>query len=351
MSDATNPADPATSTQDGGASPDRFGGRPLRWGLLGAGGIAATLAEAIGASPGNTVHAVAARDGARAGDLASRFGAERSFEGYDALVQDEDVDVVYVSTTHPWHLEQAMLAIAAGKPVLVEKPLTLNADQAHELFRAAHDAGVFAMEAMWMRCNPMVRRAIEIARSGQLGQVVHADARLCTHFDFDPTHRLFDPDNGGGALLDLGVYPATFVWLFLGAPATVQVTGALAPSGVDGSVGLQLGYAGGASAQVFCSSAAPGPGLGTVLGTDGWLQIGPPYQDPTEVVVEIDGHREVITAQRSGYVPQVQEVERCLRAGLLESPLVPHADTIGILQVLDAARRELGVSYPQESRP
>lgn len=327
---------------------DRFAGRPLRWGMLGAGHIAGVLADAIASTGGNTVHAVAARDGDRARSFAAHHRVSAAYEGYQDLLQDPDVDVVYLSTTHPWHREQALMSIAAGKALLIEKPLTLNADQAREVLSAAREAGAFAMEAMWMRCNPLVRQALDLVAEQAIGEIVHVQARLCARFELDPAHRLFDPENGGGSLLDLGVYPATFAWMFLGAPRTVQITGSLAPTGVDGTVALQLGYAGGATAQVFCSSATQGPGTATVLGTAGWLQLGEPYQNPTELVVQRGEEQERISAEPAGYVPEVLEVERCVRAGLLQSPLVPHEDTVGILQVLDAARRELGVSYPQE---
>ncbi|HET7305879.1 MAG TPA: Gfo/Idh/MocA family oxidoreductase [Segeticoccus sp.] len=330
-------------------APDRLAGRPVRWGFLGAGDIARVMADTVAATPGHELVAVAARDGARAEAFAEEFGADRSHAGYDALLADEAVDAVYLNTTHTVHHPQLLAAVAAGKPVLCEKPLTLNADQAHEALAAARRHGVLVMEAMWMRCQPLVRRAAELVASGRIGRVVSVQARLGTRFAYDPAHRLFDPANGGGALLDLGVYPASFAWLFLGEPDTVQVTGCLAPTGVDATVSLQWGYARGASAQLFCSSQGEALPSATVVGTAGTIDVAPSFQDPTELLLSTDDGEERFSGERHGFRPELEEFERCLRTGVVESELVPHAHTVGVLQVLDATRVELGVKYPQES--
>jgi len=213
--------------------------RPVRWGFLGAGGIAGAVAQDLAATPGNVLAAVAARDAGRAADFASRFGPARSYGDYRALVEDPEVDVVYIATIHPMHREQALLAIEAGKPVLIEKPVCLNADDAAAVFGAAEAAGVFAMEAMWMRTNPLIRQAERLIADGAIGEVRSVRAEFGLGRSYDPAHRLYDLTSGGGALLDLGVYPATFAWLFLGKPAALAVTGTLAPTGADATVALQ----------------------------------------------------------------------------------------------------------------
>jgi predicted dehydrogenase len=322
--------------------------RPVRWGILGAGGIASSLAADITRTDGHAVTAVAARDGGRAAEFAQRYDAPRSYGSYDDLVADDEVDVVYVATTHPFHHEQALAAIGAGKPVLVEKPLTLTAAGAREVFDAAAQAGVFAMEAMWMRTNPLVRQALDLVAGGAIGEVraVHADFAFA--LDYDPGHRLFDRDNGGGALLDLGIYPATLAWLVLGRPDRMQVSGDLAPTGVDRTVAMQWSWADGATAQLFSSSAVTTPGRATISGTGGWLSLEPAFFTPTTMLVGTGGGVRRVEIEPAGYVPQIEEVGRCLRAGLLESPMVPQAETVAILELLDGVRAELGVSYPGE---
>lgn len=343
-------SEPLPAPQVQPADHDVLQGRPVRWGFLGAGEVAALMAEAIAQVPGNEIAAVAARDANRAAAFAQRWNAPRSYGDYVAVCDDPGVDLVYVNTTHPHHHRQALMAIEAGKHVLVEKPLTLNAGQAMQVLHGARDRGLFSMEAMWMRTQPLFREVDRLVGSATIGDVVRVSVDFPVPFDYEPGHRLFDRDNGGGVLLDLGVYGATFVWALLGQPETVQVIGSLAPTGVDRVASMQWGYGSGATAQVFCTSQASGPRRAVVMGRTGWISVEPDFASaPARAIVHLEGRGEqVLDIPNRGYQHQVEEVERCLRAGLLESPLVPHADTIGILEVLDAARSELGVHYPQE---
>lgn len=328
--------------------------RPVRWGILGAGRIAASVGVDIQSSPDSEVTAIGSRDGKRAADLARGLGADsstRAHGSYEELVADPAVDVIYVATTHAQHHRDALLALRGGKPILVEKAFTLNAAQAREIFAEARARDLFCMEAMWMRCNPVVRRAQEIAASGQLGRILSVTADHGQRFAFDPENRLYDLAVGGGALLDLGVYPATFAWLFLGPPETVFTTGARSPTGSDVTTAMQWGYADGRFAHISCTTLSATPGHGLVVGTEGWLRLSGPFYYPDRLVVNVAGE-EKTTGEKlpgHGYGPEVAEVERCLRAGEWQSPLVPWDDTLGVLAVMDAARSHLGVSYPGES--
>jgi predicted dehydrogenase len=326
--------------------------RPIRWGILGAGGIAGKFAGDLVRTPGNTLAAVGARQADRAADFAARFGAPRSYGSYRELVSDPGLDVVYIATTHPGHHEQALMAIEAGKAVLIEKPVCLNAADAREVFSAAEAAGVFAMEAMWMRTNPLIRKAQELVAGSVIGEVVSVQAEMGLGLPFDPAHRLYDLANGGGALLDLGIYPVTFGWIFLGPPAAVAVTGALAATGSDATVAMQWSYPDGRDAQLWCSAPVKAPYRGLVVGTEGWIRTEGRFYRPTALTV-MTGDRESriedpLGSDVAGYGPEIVEVARCLRAGLTESPLIPAADTIAILELLDGARAELGVRYPGE---
>jgi len=296
----------------------------------------------------NTLYAVAARDANRAADFAARFGASHSCGEYRAVVEDPDVDIIYVATTHPFHREQALMAIDSGKHVLIEKPLTLNAVQAREVLTAARDKGVFAMEAVWMRVNPLIRRAKDIVARGVIGDVVALHADFSIELAFDPTHRLYDLSNGGGALLDLGVYPMHFAYVFLGCPGAQQVLGTLSPSGSDSTVALQWGYESGATAQLRCATTASTPGSATIAGTRGSISAEPWFINPKRLVVTTSEGESRIDGEGTTYGPQIEEVERCLREGLLESPLAPHADSIAVLELIDRARATLGVRYPAE---
>jgi predicted dehydrogenase len=296
----------------------------------------------------NRLYAVAARDAERSASFAAQFGASHGYGDYRSLIEDPEVDIVYVATTHPFHREQALMAIGAGKHVLIEKPLALNAAGAREVLAAARDKGVFAMEAVWMRANPLIREARDMVTRGLIGDVVAVHADFSIEVAFDPTHRLYDLSNGGGALLDLGVYPIHLAWLFLGRPDTQQVLGTLSPTGSDAAVALQWGYSSGATAQLRCATTAWTPGRATIAGARGSISVEPWFVNPDRLVVTTNDGESRVEGGGTTYGPQIEEVERCLRAGLLESPLAPHADTIGVLELIDRARAELGVRYPAE---
>lgn len=328
-------------------------GRPVRWGLLAAGTIANALAETIRASEGGGLVAVAARDGRRAAGFAHRHGIPRSYEGYDGLLSDQEVDAVYISSTHPFHAEQALACIAAGKHVLVEKPLALTVKDTEAVFDAARARGVLAMEAMWTRCLPLVRDIVERVRRGEIGVPRSFTAAFTVPFPYDETHRLFDLGNGGGALLDLGVYPVTLAHLLLGHPGDLQVLGSVAPTGADDHVALQWMTQEGAIAQVLCDSQGHGRSRTVIRGSEGWIEVHGQVNDPESFTIHRggDAEGEWVPGPREGYLHEVDEFHRCLREGLLESPLVPHADTVAIMTIMESARRELGVRYPQEDEP
>jgi len=327
--------------------------RPIRWGILGAGGIASTVGAAIAASPGSQILAVAARDASRAATFAAAREIPRSYGSYAALLADPDVDVVYIATTHAQHHEQALATFAAGKPALIEKAFTLNARQAREVVAAARARQLFCMEAMWMRLNPLLRQARQIALSGQIGELAGVRADLSKVFPYSPTHRLFDLAAGGGALLDLGVYPVNFAWMILGRPDEVAAAGQLAPTGSDLMAALQWNYRNGPVAQLYCDAHVESPHTGLITGTRGWIRVETRLHHPSAITVWADGETQIINSHGGfddGYGPEIAEVERCLRAGLLESEHIPLDETVAIMEVLDDARAQLGVRYAADER-
>jgi predicted dehydrogenase len=324
---------------------------PIRWGILGAGGIAATMSADIAATPGNVLHAVGARDAGRAAAFAAAHGVGRSYGSYADLLADPDVDVVYIATTHAQHRDHALLALRAGKPVLVEKAFALNAAQAREIVTEARARKLFCMEAMWMRVHPLIVQTSELIRSGAIGELVGVRADLSKYFEYDPDGRLFDLAVGGGALLDLGVYPVTFAWMILGRPDVQTVNGSLAATGSDLTAALQWGYDDGRVAQIYCSAASYSPYAGLITGSDGWLRLEGRVHHPSAITVHSSTGEELIEAPPvlgNGFGHEVAEVGRCLRAGELESPHVPLDETVGVLELLDDARRQLGVRYPAD---
>jgi predicted dehydrogenase len=332
------------------------GERVVRWGVLATGGIAAAFTKDVQELEGSEVVAVASRDTASAQAFADRFSIPRAYGDWAALGADRDVDVVYVATPHSAHRAAAGGALAAGKAVLCEKPLTLNLREAQELVALAREHGVFLMEAMWTYCNPVVRRAAELVRDGAIGEVrsVHADFGVQGPggLPFPPEHRMVNPALGGGALLDLGVYPVSFAQLLLGEPDRIRGEAVLTPEGVDLVTGVLLGWDSGAVAVLSCSADGQTPTTATVSGTRGTIELPPGFFNPDHFVLRRPGREpEKVTVDHPlrGMQHEAAEVARCVRAGEHESPLVPLAGTLAVMRTLDTVRARLGVQYPADT--
>ena len=320
----------------------------VRWGIVGPGWIAAQFAKDLPLVAGAELAAVGSRSLQTAAAFAERYGFARAHGSYAELAADPDVDVVYVATPHALHLDAALLCIEAGKAVLVEKPITLDLASAARLVQAAHANDVFLMEAMWMRLNPAVRRVAELIEEGAIGWVsaIHADFGL--QGPFEPEHRLRNPKLGGGALLDLGVYPINLAHLIMGNPSSVQSWAHLTPEGVDENTGVLLGWQPGAVAALTCSINGESRNAASITGTDGRIDLPPGFFVPREFTLTRAGQAPEtyqFPFDGNGYQFEAAEVQRCLLAGELESPLVPHATTLEIMGLLDTIRDQIGVAY------
>ncbi|MGW6552101.1 Gfo/Idh/MocA family protein, partial [Streptomyces sp. NPDC055051] len=316
-------------------------GDGIRWGVLATGGIAERFATDLAELDGAEVVAVASRTEASARAFADRFGIARAYGGWDGLFADPEVDVVYVATPHHAHREAAGRALEAGKAVLCEKAFTLNAREAQELVGLARDRSLFLMEAMWMYCNPLIRRLAELVRDGAVGEVRTVQADFGLAGSFGPDHRLRDPAVGGGALLDLGVYPVSFAHLLLGEPDSVQAHARLSPEGVDLNTGMLLGWESGASALLSCSLEADTPLTASVTGTKGRIEVPRGFFFPERFTLYREGAEPeefANTDDPHSLRHEAAEVMRCLRAGETESPLVPLDGTLAVMRTLDAVR-------------
>ncbi|WEH27079.1 Gfo/Idh/MocA family oxidoreductase [Streptomyces sp. AM 3-1-1] len=328
-------------------------GHPVRWGVLATGGIAASFAADLLTVPGAELVAVGSRTEESARAFAERFTIPRAHGSWAALAADEDVDVVYVATPHTAHLEAARLCLEAGKGVLCEKPMTLNARQAAGLVDLARARDVFLMEAMWTYVNPLVRRLKLLVDEGAIGEVASVEADFSVDGPFPADHRMVDPAQGGGALLDLGVYPVAFAQLLLGEPEGVRASAKLSERGVDLQTGMLLSWANGAHALLRCGLLGAGPTRATVVGSEGRVEVSGGFFHPASFVLHRRGAEPVTYTAREegggeGYVPEAVEVTRCLREGLTESPLVPLEGTLAVLRTLDRVREVTGVRYEGE---
>jgi predicted dehydrogenase len=322
--------------------------KAVRWGILGTGGIAATFAADLPLVPGAELAAVGSRTPESAATFANRHGFARSHGSWAELAADPDVDVIYVATPHAAHLDAAMTCLAGGKAVLCEKPMTLDVAGSQQLIDEARNRGVFLMEAMWMRMNPAIRRIVALVRDGAIGEITNIQADFGLQGPFAATHRLRDPALGGGALLDLGVYPLNLAHLILGAPATTRSWAHLTPEGVDDNTGILLGWESGAIASLTCSLIGETRNAASITGTLGRIDLPQGFFVPRSFVLHRAGRAaEEITEPfpGSGYQYEAGEVQRCLSEGLLESPLMPHATTLEIMGLMDSIRAEIGVTY------
>ncbi|MFC8515688.1 Gfo/Idh/MocA family protein [Streptomyces sp. NPDC057257] len=340
--------DTGTATEAGAAT------AKVRWGVLATGGIAAAFTADLVDLPDAEVVAVASRTEASAKAFAERFGIERAYGDWGALAEDADIDVVYVATPHSAHRAAAGLCLEAGRNVLCEKAFTLNAREAEELVALARGRGSFLMEAMWMYCNPLIRRLKDLVDGGAIGEVRSVQADFGLAGPFPPSHRLRDPQQGGGSLLDLGVYPVSFAQLLLGEPAEISARAALSEEGVDLQTGALLSWESGALASVHCSIVGGTATSASVTGSEGRIDIPYGFFFPDHFVLHRDGRdpeefaADPADGPRNSLRHEAREVMRALRAGETESPLVPLDGTLAVMRTLDTIREQIGVRYPGE---
>jgi predicted dehydrogenase len=321
----------------------------VRWGILSTGWIADRFAEDLKRLPGHELAAVGSRAAETAQTFAGKFGIPRAYASYEALVSDPDVDVVYVASPHPWHHPHTLLALNAGKHVLVEKPFAMDAREASEMIALARRKGLFLLEAMWTRFLPHIAALREVFTSGVLGRITSVQADHGQWFEPNPRHRLFAKDLGGGALLDLGIYPVSFASLVLGTPARITAVSDPAMTGVDGQTSMLFQYGSGAHAVLTTAAVSATPTRAAVVGTEARVEIDRMFFTPSSfTVTHRDGRvlqRYENTYQGNGLREQAAELGRCLAAGLTESPLLPLDETLSIMKTLDEVRKQIGLTY------
>ncbi|HMH57959.1 MAG TPA: Gfo/Idh/MocA family oxidoreductase [Galbitalea sp.] len=324
----------------------------LRWGILGTGWIASQFTQDLLAT-GMTVVAVGSRSQDSADAFATRFGIATAHPTYEALVADPNVDAIYISTPHPFHYENAKLVLAAGKHVLVEKPFTLNAAEAREIVELAADRQLVVLEAMWTRWLPHMLRIHEIIAEGTLGDVRTVIADHNQRLPSDPKHRILNPDLGGGALLDLGIYPVSFAWDIFGEPTSVTaISTPTASTGVDRQTAILLGYEGGQQAVLHTALDTLGPNTAAVIGTLGRIEIDSVWYTPTTFTVYdeqnliIERFDQPVVSR--GMQFEAQALEGIVASGALAGEELTPAETVEIMETLDEIRRQIGLVYPAE---
>jgi predicted dehydrogenase len=348
----------------------------VKWGLIGAGEIARVFANGMRFSRTGRIVAVASHTPGRGEALAADFGIPRRHASYDALLADREVEAVYISTIHPHHARWAMAAARAGKHILVEKPIGMNAREASAMIGEARAHGVFLMEAFMYRCHPQTAALVGLVRDGTIGELRAVRAALGFAAPYDPASRLFDPAMGGGGILDVGCYPASLSRLLAGAasgkpfaePLVVKGLGVMTASGVDCLAAAVLEFPGGIVAEISCATTCPLSDTATVHGSKGWVSVASPWLPcsptrfavkplppdtsfpPVKLVVGTHDGAEpreiVISPDRDLYTYEADEAAACIAKG--QSPAMSWEDSLGNMRLLDAWRREIGLRYPQD---
>ena len=326
--------------------------REIRWGILGPGLIAGLFAADLARTPGARCVAVASRDAERARAFAARFGASRHYTDYEALTHDPDVDIVYVATPHSHHFEHVKRMLAGGKPVLVEKPFTMTAVEAEELIARARDRRIFLMDALWTLCNPLMRDLIRRIREGQIGVPRAFSATIGPLGGIPLGHRVEDPALGGSFMLECLVYPLYILAAMapeLARADQIFAASVVTPRGVDTYAALSLSSSAGlANMSGGYAIGTQGLGLSTfhLIGDRGWLQIDDNVFNPGRATVSAGAKAPVVLNEplnAQGYRWEIEEASRCIRAGEVESPLVPHELTLGVMRLLDRGRAAAGL--------
>lgn len=326
--------------------------RIIRWGILGTGRIARDFAAGLRATPDAVLAAVGSRSAEGAASFAHAFEAPLAFGSYEELVACPDIDIVYIATPHPMHAANAILALRAGKAVLCEKPFAMNRREAGEMVALARAKKLFLMEAMWTRFMPALGEVRRVIASGEIGAVTQLHADFGFSATPDPAHRVNDPALGGGALLDLGIYPLSIACALLGAVETVQAQAIMGETGVDLTTAFTMRHAGGTLSVCSCSLRARAPSELVVSGTRGSVRMHRMFHMAESITVDLlDGPSRTISTPwlGNGYAHEAIEAGRCLREGLLESPLMPHDETLAIMGLLDTIRRQIGLRYPADA--
>jgi len=321
----------------------------LRWGFLGAGWIATEVAKDF-AIAGLHIQAIGARDLDRANAFADTFNIPNRHGSYEALVNDPDVDIIYVTTIHPLHHQHTLLALNAGKHVLLEKPFTINAQEAKEIADLARTKKLFVMEAMWSRFLPSMDAIFEVINSGQLGEIQAVMADHSQQLMHVP--RMTEIEMGGGALLDLGIYPISFAHRIFGKPDSIVARGTLTANKVDSMTSMIFTYKGGAQAALTTCFYAAGPVTASVIGTEGRIEIDKSFYNQASFTVYnkqgevVERYEHKIAGEGRQY--QAMHTEKCIAESLIESPIMSLDESIEIMQVMDDIRAQIGVKYPTE---
>jgi predicted dehydrogenase len=320
----------------------------INWAILGLGKIAQKFAHDLSLHPHATLQAVASRSEEKARTFANKFNVKSAYSSYEALVQDSMVDIIYIATPHAMHKEHSLLCLKHGKAVLCEKPMGLNEQQSQSIVDAATQQKLFFMEGLWTRFIPATQKVLDLIKDGAIGSPVLLTADFGFSADFQPNHRLFNPKLGGGALLDIGLYPIYLSQLIFGEPTQTQAMARFSSTAVDLSCNILLNHQDEAKSILFATLEANTPTEATIYGTKGHLKLQSRFHHSQQLqLVKGDEITEFdIPYTGLGYYHEIEEVHRCLQNGLQESVLLPHSQSLALSRTLDKVKEAIGLHHP-----
>jgi predicted dehydrogenase len=323
----------------------------IRWGVLAASRIAGTMAVGLRELPDAELVAIGSRTQESADRFGDKYNVPRRYGSYAGLAADPDVDIIYVSSLHPWHAAATLLCLEAGKPVLCEKPFAMNAREARQMIDAARSRKLFLMEAMWTRFLPTMARVRELLAAGAIGEVRMLHVDFGFRAEWNPASRLLNPDLGGGGLLDVGCYATSFASMVLGRPERVLAAAHIGATGVDEQAAMIYGYDAGRLAVLSCAVQTSTYHEAAIFGTEGRIRINSPWWRGTQLTVSRNSQPDEtpdLPMQGNGFCHEAAEAMACLRAGKTESAILPLDETLAVMETLDEVRRQVGLKYPME---
>lgn len=323
--------------------------RKLKVGVLGLGSIFHRVMTDFKNAENCELYAVAARDLERAKEEAARYGAAKAYGSYEEMLNDPEVELVYIAVPHRFHKEYTIMSLKHGKHVLCEKPLAMNAEEAEEMIACAREKGLFLMEAVWTRFLPVMRKFMELKEAGEFGRIMHITADFgydAYHNSFDPNNRIFNPELGGGALLDLGTYVIYIGAMMLGDEViSRQCSAVFASTGVDRRTLLQFEYPGNATAQFMLAVDAETPSDMLVYTEKAIVKI-PMFWGGSELI--INGEPVIFEKEHEGHHHEFNYIADDIRAGRRESEIMPLDESLRLIRLMDSIRKDIGLHYPTD---
>lgn len=325
----------------------------INWGIIGLGSIANQFAEDLQLSDNSVLYAVASRNGEKAKIFGEKYNSTKFYDSYEALAEDPEIDVIYIATPHTFHFENTMMCLKKGKGVLCEKPMGVNSREVETMIREAESRNLFLMEAIWTRFIPATSKSLEILSNKTIGDISFIRADFGFTADSNREGRLYNKKLGGGSLLDIGIYPIYLSLLTLGIPIDMKVMARMTDTDVDSYCSILFDYENGAKAILESTIEADTPIEAYIYGSKGSLQLHRQFHHTEKITISQNGEKEVldIKYKGNGYIHEIEEVNKCLLNGEIESSKLPLKMSVDLITLIDRVKKEIGLKYETKTPP